>query len=167
MTDPTPEQRITALEADLEDFRALLAGVLNAPPAATGPAPPPPPAPTPQRWADRATADDQTALFDWVDALTDDYSLSSDWPMKPCWPAHPGVVEELAAVWRAWIPAAIADDAAGADGSGALTAWHTQWLWPCMKRITKDHYGITSCKPDKHEAKRSNRPLTDRFIAAD
>jgi len=125
-----------------------------------------PPPPVPQRWADRASADDWTDLFDWVDGLTAGYSLSSDWPLKPCWPAHPGVVEELAGIWRAWIAAVLADAGAGVDGSSSMTAWHTQWLWPCLQRIERRHYGITNCT-ERHEPARTDRPLTDRFIVAD
>ena len=103
--------------------------------------------------------------MDWVDRLSMDYSLFGDYPILPCWPAHPGVVEELAGIWRAWISAVLADDAAGAGGSASLTAWHHQWLWPCLTRLKASHYSISSCR-HRHEPGRTNRPVTDRFILA-
>ena len=50
----------------------------------------------PTFWADRATPADWQQLSDWVDALQVRYGVLGDYDIDPCWPAHPGVVEELA-----------------------------------------------------------------------
>jgi hypothetical protein len=163
----TPEERISALENELEDVRELLVGLLNAAPVDAPPAgpPPPPPPPVPRRWAARATPDDWTALMDWVDGLITGYSLFGDYAPPPCWPAHPGVVEELAALWRAWIVATLADETTGPDGSEELSTWHDKALWPTLRRLEKAHYATSSCA-DRHEPDRTNRELTDRVINA-
>lgn len=75
---------------------------------------------------DRAGPDDWEALFDWVDRLNSEYSLFSDYGGASCWPAHPGVVEELAALWRAWTAAALADMEAGPAGCSDLAVWHDE-----------------------------------------
>jgi hypothetical protein len=158
----TAEDRITALEAVVEALADQLQKALAL--AATPSPPPPPPAPPPpERWAARADTDDWTDLMDWVDGLTADYSLFGDYPILPCWPAHPGVVEELAALRRAWVVATITDTVAGPAGNGSLTAWHDQWLWPCLERVKAGHYTISSCR-QHHEPGRAHRALTDRFI---
>ena len=63
----------------------------------------------PRRWATRATRKDWENLVDWVDQVTADYSLLGDFVVPPCWPAHPGVVEELAGLHRSWTRAMISD----------------------------------------------------------
>jgi hypothetical protein len=101
----------------------------------------------PRRWAARATPQDWDQLIDWVDQLNTDYSILSDHTIPPCWPAHPGVVEELAGLWRAWIHAVINDARAKKHGGADLTAWHDRWLWPCLERIKATHYRTTNCRP--------------------
>jgi hypothetical protein len=46
---------------------------------------------------------------------------------------------------------------------GSLTAWHDQWLWPCLNRVKAGHYTISGCR-QHHEPGRAHRALTDRFI---
>ena len=104
----------------------------------------------PRRWAARASREDWTNLVDWVDELNGDYSLLSDYTIPPCWPAHPGVVEELAGLWRSWIHAVINDTRAKKHGSSDLTAWHDRWLWPCLQRLKSGHYRTTNCR-HKHQ----------------
>ena len=89
----------------------------------------------PRRWAARATRKDWNNLIDWVDRLTADYSLLGDSTVPPCWPAHPGVVEELAGLWRSWTRTMIIDELAKGSGDTSLTAWHDRWLWPCLTRM--------------------------------
>ena len=89
----------------------------------------------PRRWAARATRKDWNNLIDWVDRLTADYSLLGDSTVPPCWPAHPGVVEELAGLWRSWTRTMILDELAKGSGDTSLTAWHDRWLWPCLTRM--------------------------------
>lgn len=101
--------------------------------------------PKPRRWAARATPEDWDALVDWVDELRSTYSLPSGYVVPACWPAHPGVVEELAGLYRAWINASNTDEQAGPEGSSALTAWHDRWLWPVLQRFKSASYRISNC----------------------
>jgi len=89
----------------------------------------------PRWWAARASSEDWNNLVEWVDQLNGDYSLLGDYAIPPCWPAHPGVVAELAGLWRSWIHAVINDARAKKQGSSDLTAWHDRWFWPFMDRI--------------------------------
>lgn len=117
----------------------------------------------PRRWAARASREDWNNLIDWVDQLNSDYSLLSDYTIPPCWPAHPGVVEELAGLWRSWIHAVINDARAKKHGSSELTAWHDRWLWPCMLRMKVGHYRTTNCRQDHHHERAVGTP-TDRAL---
>ena len=116
---------------------------------------------TPRRWADRATAKDWAALVDWVDRLTTDYSLLADFTVPPCWPAHPGVVEELAGLHRSWTRALINDQLAQKNGGNDLTAWHDRSLWPALRRLKTGHYRTTNCR-DRHQPERSTAAITGR-----
>ena len=118
----------------------------------------------PRRWAARATTKDWDHLIDWVDQLNANYSLLSDYAIPPCWPAHPGVVEELAGLHRAWTRALINDQLAKNDGGNDLTAWHDRWLWPCLRRMKAGHYRTTNCR-DRHQAERNTTTITDRSFA--
>jgi hypothetical protein len=66
-------------------------------------------------------------LVDWVIWLHDRYELSVEHRLPDCWPHHPGLVEELAALkaWRAEIytPPAPGTPEAAANG-GQARAWH-------------------------------------------
>jgi hypothetical protein len=116
---------------------------------------------TPRRWADRATAKDWAALVDWVDRLIRDYSLLGDYTVPACWPAHPGVVEELAGLWRSWTRALINDQLAKKTGGNDLTAWHDRWLWPTLRRMKAGHYRTTNCR-DRHQPERGAAAITGR-----
>lgn len=115
----------------------------------------------PRRWAARASREDWNNLVDWVDELSGDYSLLSDYTIPPCWPAHPGVVEELAGLWQSWVHAAITDARAKKQGSSDLTAWHDRWLWPCLLRMKSGHYRTTNCGKS-HQTELSRAAGTDR-----
>lgn len=117
----------------------------------------------PRRWAARATPKEWNELIDWVDELNSDYSLLSDYTIPPCWPAHAGVVEELAGLWRSWIHAVINDARAKKQGSSELTAWHDRWLWPVLDRIKATHYRTTNCRPH-HQAEARRPPRTDAAL---
>jgi hypothetical protein len=120
----------------------------------------------PRRWAARATTQDWDALIDWVNQLNVNYSLHSDYAIPPCWPAHPGVVEEIAGLHRAWNRALINDQLAKKDGGNDLTAWHDRWLWPCLRRMKAGHYRTTNCR-DRHQPERHMPKPTDRsFLPA-
>ncbi len=116
---------------------------------------------TPRRWADRATAKDWASLVDWVDRLIRDYSLLGDYTVPACWPAHPGVVEELAGLHRSWTRALINDQLAKKTGGNDLTAWHDRWLWPALRRLKAGHYRTTNCR-DRHQAERGGAAITGR-----
>jgi hypothetical protein len=115
----------------------------------------------PRRWAARATRKDWDNLIDWVDQLTADYSLLGDYTVPSCWPAHPGVVEELAGLHRSWTRAMIADELAKTNGGNDLTAWHDRWLWPCLRRMKSGHYRTTNCRT-QHQPDTGNTRPTDR-----
>jgi hypothetical protein len=115
----------------------------------------------PRRWAARATPQDWDQLIDWVDHLNTDYSLLGDYTIQPCWLAHPGVVEELAGLYRAWTRANINDELAKNGGSNDLTAWHDRWLWPLLRRMKAGHYRTTNCR-DRHQHEPAKTTATDR-----
>jgi len=115
----------------------------------------------PRRWAARATRKDWDQLVVWVDELNADYSLLGDYTIPPCWPAHPGVVEDLAGLHHAWTIAVINDELGKQAGSNNLTAWHDRWLWPCLRRMKAGHYRTTNCR-DRHHREGSTAAMTDR-----
>lgn len=117
----------------------------------------------PRSWADRALPNEWGQLIDWVDWINASYSLDSDFQIRPCWPAHPGVVEELGGLRRAWVRATIADATANAAGNAELTAWHDRWFWPTLQRLRQGHYRISSCT-DKHTEERVRPERTDRAL---
>jgi len=75
----------------------------------------------------------------------------------------PGVVEELAALRRAWVVDTDTDTDTGAGWRRVPDAWHDQWLWPCLNPVKAGHYTISGCR-QHHEPGRAHRALTDRFI---
>jgi len=116
----------------------------------------------PRRWAARATRKDWDQLVVWVDELNADYSLLGDYTIPPCWPAHPGVVEDLAGLHHAWTIAVINDELGKQAGSNNLTAWHDRWLWPCLRRMKAGHYRTTNCRDRHHHREGSAAAMTDR-----
>jgi hypothetical protein len=54
----------------------------------------------------------------------------------------PGVVEELAALRRAWVvdTDTDTDTDTGAGWRRVPDAWHDQWLWPCLNPVKAGHY---------------------------
>jgi hypothetical protein len=118
----------------------------------------------PRRWAARATRKDWDDLIDWVDRLNADYALLDDYLIPPCWPAHPGVVEELAGLWRSWTRTMIIDETAKGSGDTSLTSWHDRWLWPCLHRMKSGHYRTTNCR-DRHQSEPKTARITDRSFS--
>jgi hypothetical protein len=114
------------------------------------------PSPVPPRttigngFVDNATAEQRQELTGWVDWLITAYDLLATHSIKPCWPNHPGAVEELAALYQAW------QEALGQGGAGPAT-WHGQYLAPALTRLGT-LYQISRCRPDKCEGTRSNPP---------
>jgi len=115
----------------------------------------------PRRWAARATGKDWDLLVAWVDELNASYSLLGDYTIPACWPAHPGVVEDLAGLHHAWTIAVINDELGKETGSNNLTAWHDRWLWPCLRRTKAGHNRTTNCR-DRHQVERGGTAVTDR-----
>jgi hypothetical protein len=116
----------------------------------------------PSAWA--VTADEAAwdALVDWVDGLLVTYELVDGLPA--CWPAHGGVVEELAALRAAWVLAATAAGAAAGAGTGddAMSSWHDRALVPTMSRLGSSFYPIRDCR-DGHRPVAAPT-LTDRQV---
>lgn len=167
MTDPTSggptlDDALIQLEA-LTELVALLSERVNlvADGSDTEPSPPPPDGteeePPVTSWAQRASDDDWLDLIEWVEWLTTTYELVHfTGKLVPCWPAHGGVVEELAGLRSAWIAAQrIAVDA----DTDALAAWHDRALHPFINRFSA--YQLNLCTQDKHKTQRDPVP-TDR-----
>ena len=92
-------------------------------------------------------------LVDWVEWLRRRYELTE---IKGCWYRHGAVVEELwalmAAHKRAYSPGSEAS-----DYREDLTAWHTQWLRPCMSRLTTMSGNAADC--DDQQCRAGTVPL--------
>lgn len=117
----------------------------------------------PRPWSARATSAEWVQLVHWVDWMQASYGTLSVFDIYPCWPAHTGVVEELAGLYRSWRRAQIADTLAGKRGSNDLAAWHDRWLWPLLARLSAQRYGIQSCKAG-HEVEVVTVGVTDRQL---
>ena len=153
-TEDAVEQALSALNVSIDDLGSKLALLLKREREKDI---------QPRRWAARATPQDWDQLIDWIDQLNNDYSLLSDHTIPPCWPAHPGVVEELAGIHHAWTRAQINDELAKTKGSNDLTAWHDRWLWPLLRRLKASHYRTTNCRR-QHLAENASSLATDRTL---
>ena len=110
-------------------------------------------------WIDRATSEEWTALADWVDWLSTTYELTEDVELRPCWPHHPGVAEELEAVRLAWVNA-VQRTASGDDPDG-MAFWHDRYLAPLVQRLPS-LYRIKTCRRGHQAA--PTAPVTDRGL---
>jgi len=115
----------------------------------------------PRAWAARATPAQWDELVQWVDWMQASYGALPEFDIPPCWPAHPGMVEELAGLFHSWKRAQIADHLAEKTGSNDLTGWHDRWLWPFRQRAKSGHYRTTNCK-DRHVRERVTAQPTGR-----
>ncbi|MCC3777577.1 hypothetical protein [Streptomyces sp. UNOB3_S3] len=106
-------------------------------------------------WSLRATERDWQDLADWIDWLGRHYAPQLHLRVWPCWPAHGGVVEELAALRAAWC-AAVEADADPVRSGSELAYWHQMWLWPTVERI-RQNYMFSECETD-HSPDRPGRP---------
>ncbi|QBS44912.1 hypothetical protein [Nocardia sp. CS682] len=103
----------------------------------------------PCRYSWRHLARDEAAalwheLIDWVDWLRATYQLGSRIP--GCWFQHDGVREELTALMAAHTAAYWCDTETADLPREDMTAWHTQWLWPTVERLTKIS-DFSGCQP--------------------
>lgn len=147
------------LKAALADLTARLAELESAEVDAE---PTPESDPEPQAWVDYATAQDWRDLAGWVDWLVCTYDFLPSRTVLPCWLAHRGVVEELAALRTAWRMAA----KTGQDKkpNEALIYWHDRWLHPCVIRL-RESFQQKTCT-DRHDHTRPGRPTNPDLLAA-
>jgi hypothetical protein len=104
----------------------------------------------PAWWSTRADGDNWDELAGWVDTLRLSTSLNDKHVVAECWPAHRGVVEELAALHTAWKQTVITDAQTRKAGTAAYTARFERWLWPCLERITSPRYTMADCRRRAH-----------------
>ncbi|WP_216895615.1 hypothetical protein [Nocardia alni] len=97
-------------------------------------------------------------LADWVDWLRQRYQLGSRIPA--CWWRHEAVVEELTALMAAHIAAYTCPPAQAELAREDLTAWHTQWFWPTVERLTRIS-DFTGCRPTECGYRRTKQPTLD------
>ncbi|WP_116212752.1 hypothetical protein [Streptomyces olivoreticuli] len=114
-------------------------------------------------WSLRATERDWQDLADWTDWLGRHYAPQLHLRIWPCWPAHGGVVEELAALRAAWCAAVEADTDPARSGS-ELAYWHQMWLWPTVERI-RQNYMFGECETE-HSPDRPGRPTDTAALRA-
>lgn len=81
-------------------------------------------------------------LTTWLDWLIATHAVDHR-TIPPCWPQHPGLVEELSALQTAWHTAY----AASAPGTAPLD-WHTRFD-ACRQRLTEST-ARTGCRPGAH-----------------
>lgn len=152
--------------AEIDELRAVVlevAGRLEQLEPAPEPPAEPKPAPVPRAWVETAEPEDWVELGEWVDWLHRTYDLPLKVRVRPCWPAHRGVTEELAALRTSWQAAALAAGQAKQPGDD-LATWHERHLHPCLDRLTH-RYTIADCE-DRHDPALPNRP-TDAALLAD
>lgn len=115
----------------LEESIERLAGVLEgqgAPGGATAKRPGAggaEPAAVPPWWVRSATREDWAELAEWVDDLASTFELDRR-ELRPCWPAHPAAVEDLAAARTAW---------AAAHENDEISMWIERVLRPTLDRL--------------------------------
>jgi len=119
-------------------------------------------APKAHSWVEKATAQDWQDLANWVDWLVATYQLQPSRTVLPCWPAHPGVAEELAALHSAWRQAAT--KGAGKLPNDALIYWHDRWFHPCVLRL-REASQFRQCL-ERHVEARPAKPADEALLTA-
>lgn len=102
-------------------------------------------------WTDTATTEDWAELVHWVDHLVEVMLPGTTPTLAPCWPAHPGTVEDLAAARASWLRAVEADE---------LSGWIDRVLVPLVERFS--WWSTRFCK-DGHQQQPPARS-TDRSL---
>lgn len=103
-------------------------------------------------WCDTATPADWSELAHWVDQLIEVILRGISPVLAPCWPAHPGAVEDLAGARAAWIRAVEADE---------LSGWIDRVLVPLVERFS--WWSVRYCK-DGHQPEPAARPTDRTFL---
>lgn len=150
----TTGEEIQATATALADLQRMLTSAVDSP-TVDGPGVTP--------WTERATAQQWHDLATWVDWLCQTYEFRAEVQIYSCWPAHLGIVEELAALWDAWRDAAgrSAVDGAPPGDNDALAFWHDRYLAPCVHRL----HAIYSFKECRHQHESgASATLTDRDL---
>jgi hypothetical protein len=110
-------------------------------------------------WAATATDAGWEVLYTWVDWMADTYGVSAR-VLPACWPAHPGLVEELAALRAGWVQARIA---CATGASDQMSYWHDRCLHSLLDRIKGGTlYGLNDCAQGTHKPVRQEPRRTDR-----
>jgi hypothetical protein len=124
-------------------------------------------------WPDldeRSTAAEWRHLGKWVDNLLARHPVHRR-ALRPCWRAHPDVVDELCALRAAWQGAYRSLE----PSSTAAVDWMTRWLPATMARIDLE-FSQAGCKagrepehrdPDAHPIATWEPERVERFIADD
>lgn len=82
-------------------------------------------------------------LTSWVAWIRCRYPLSRRIP--ECWPQHPEIVEELTALWLAWVQAYETSDAPLTSGAD----WHDRWLPGLLHRLEHGPFAL-DCSTAHH-----------------
>ena len=109
-------------------------------------------------WAAQADEKQWTALVKWVDWLRGAYVLKA--ALKPCWVAHPGVVEEIAALWEAWL---VARASMRSKPTSEMAYWHDRVLHPTMRSLA-GYADYAACSATKHNANEIAVRATDTSL---
>jgi hypothetical protein len=120
----------------------------------------PPSVPWPLRWPDldrEQAAQVWAWLIDWTAWMVERYQLAEEIPA--CWPQHPPLIEELAALAAAWHDAY--DESAPAD---APLQWHER-LARCRIRL-RDWDDYTRCRNGTHTLRRLELAWPDTWRTA-
>jgi hypothetical protein len=110
---------------------------------------------SPRPWSLPSLTEDQreelaTLLVAFVDHLNRDYAVSVTDLVLPCWPQHPRLVHDLAALYSGW--ADIHQTLAATAERGMY--WHDRWLPNFQLRLKTFHFGKApdACTPNGHKA---------------
>lgn len=116
--------------------------------------------PQARAWVDYASAEDWQELATWVDWLCTTYDLVTSRTVLPCWPAHRGVAEELAALRTSWHMAAITGRSK--KPTDAMVYWHDRWLHPTLLRL-REGFQQRSCS-EHHATPRPGRTTEKKLL---
>lgn len=91
----------------------------------------------------------RTALDEFAEHYNRTYVVDDSLLVLSCWPLHPGLAHELAALYGSWLHAFLS----GFSSGETAMAWHERWLTGFQSRISH-WYGIGTdkCRPGMHVA---------------